>query len=326
MTQLKFNRSYELIFGTPFELGPSSFSIFTDPQQRLSEIENLVQNVPNAVRLTEHNISFHIKKTKQSTTNKSYITVYNMSEETFEYLSNTQGRKIAVILSAGYGGNNKEIFRGQLESYKDHKEGPDRVTKLFLTDGAENSREATTVRSYRKGTPVNRIITELFDDLGVPRAGGGVLLDPDNVVTRKALYFSGRTTEALSRMAAGRLSQLADWTITDMHAYWVPDDQSLPPEQVIPVSEETGLIGSIVVKDDTSGKTTYSTTSNDSSRKNIEFKIFLDGAIIPLKAVNVESGNFDGQFKIQEVEHKGMLEGNDWFTKIVAEEVPDTDG
>lgn len=318
-----YNRSYELIFGTPFQFDPNSFSIFTTPQERLTQIENFLgQQGPNAVKLDAHNLSFDIRKTKKSSTNKSYIEVWNMSDRTIEYLANQQGLKPAVIFKAGYNDNPVEIFRGQLEYYVDRKEGENRVTKLFLSDGAENAREANTARSYRKGTPVSTMISDLLDDLGLPRAGGGVLL-PDNLVAKKSIYFSGRTSDGLSRLAAGRLSDLADWTITDMHSYFLPSDLILPPETIVPLSENSGMIGSPVISDDTSGAPTYKQDGSRNSTRNIKVKSLLNGSLIPLKGIDLDSEDYKGTFKIADIRHRGTLEGSDWVSEMVVEEVPE---
>lgn len=319
-----YDKSYELIFGKPFQLTTSSFSIFETPEEKLVAIEDFFDTGnTNGVKLTAHDISFDISKTKKSSTNKSYIEVRNMSTSTVEYLSNQQGQKPAVILKAGFGGKNKEIFRGQLESYADRKEGQNRITKLLLTDGAENAREANSIRTYRKGTPVSTIVSQLLSDMGVPKAGGGVLLDPDNVVTKKAFYVSGRTGDNLDKIASSTLGALADWTITDMHSYWIPEGETVGIESVVPLSEDSGLIGSPVIKDDSSGKPTYTSSDTTKNLRSIKFKTLLNGALVPLGGVTLDSDKFKGTFKIVDVKHVGKLEGSKWFTEVVAEEVPE---
>ena len=319
-----YNKSYELIFGTPFQFTPGSFTILTTPEQRLTAIEDFFPEAdPDAVSLKDHQITFDIRKTKKGSPNKSYVEIRNMSPKTLSYLSNQQGLKPAVILSAGYGGKNIEIFRGQLESYTDRKEGNERVTRLLLSDGAENTREANSVRSYRKGTPVNKIVSDLLSDMGVPKAGGGVLLDPDNIVTKKALYLSGRTSDGLDRVSRSTLGKLADWSIIDMHAYFLGEDETLPPIQVVPLSDKSGLIGSPVVKDDTAGQPTYKSTGSQTSKSNIKLRTLLNGALIPLRGITLDSKEYKGVYKIVDLRHRGSFEGSQWYSEITAEEVPD---
>lgn len=205
-------------------------------------------------RITHHHIEFNIDKNKESggedSSNSLKITIYNAADSTVGYLEEVSGKKPYISLKAGYEGNMKPIFKGNVERVEDNKEGTDRKTTIYCSDGGPAVKEALTFRSYPKGTAIDGIFEDLVQDLGLPVGSIATIRSP--VVTNKPLYFSGSTARNLVRFTKKYGFQ---FSIQDMTANIVKE---LEPEYHLAaiVTPDTGLIGSVSFLDETKSSTT----------------------------------------------------------------------
>lgn len=309
----KFIREYQLDFGKPLiieALPPVPFTNYDQYVKSRKEETNLY-------RVTDLNIRFDVQKNLSSVggTNTNKITIYNLSEEKVNYLSQIAGTKGIVFLKAGYQGNIKEIFRGNIERVENSFSRETRETTILLLDGGVNKREATTSRTYRKGTSYKVIVEDIMEDVGL--AKGNVQLDHlvDKLVPSNAIYFEGNAVQQLSRIGA---SFDANYFIDNGQSCWMPQEYMLK-KKIAVISEGTGLIDSVEPLDASQG---VSQTDKANSKKGYKFKCLLDGAITIGTTVFVKSRNYEGALKVISVSHKGSFEGNDWYTEVEGEISP----
>lgn len=229
-------------------------------------------------RITNHHIEFNIDKNKEAggedSSNDLKITIYNAADSTVGYLEEVSGKKPYISLKAGYEGNMKPIFKGNVERVEDNKIGTDRKTTIYCSDGGPAVKEALTFRSYPKGTAIDGIFEDLVQDLGLPVGSIATVRSP--VVTNKPLYFSGSTARNLVRFTKKYGFQ---FSIQDMTANIV---RELEPEYHLAaiVTPDTGLIGSVSFLDETKSSTTVgSNTPSEPEENNEEDKNLLDSLI-----------------------------------------------
>lgn len=316
MTQ--FLRSYEIVVGRPFDLSPDTFSSSTSQQTKFREVDSYLQqdSPTNAYIIKDLNMTFSVDRTggDSTTTDTATITIYNLSDDIVKTLQIYNKQFPTISLKAGYEDSQKTIFKGVVEAYTDSFEGSDRVTVLKLSDGGQQIRQAQTSRYYAKGTSVDSIVKDLLRDVGLPFNEQEWIYFDQQYVTSPT-YFSGRTSKALHQLAK---DYGGNFTIQNMSSMFVPHGEYIEANGVEPISEDNGLIGSVVAEEDITG------TSSDPSNPppiRVRFKTLLDGDLLPNYGIVLNSRNYKGKFKIISVKHAGTYEGNDWYSECVAERI-----
>lgn len=176
------------IVGTNFAnvVGPNPNNNLLDPDRRkyeafLTDQKDLIEqvNVQQAKGsvIEQLNIAFDLAKGEDDTNNT--ITIYNASNDTVALL-NQRGTKFnpVVTLEAGYENDSTLAlaYKGEVVHYKDVWEGSTRITTLYVKAAPTAQKEAYTIRSYKKDTPVSQIVNDVIKDM---RLNYGVLYIPE---------------------------------------------------------------------------------------------------------------------------------------------------
>ena len=81
-------------------------------------------------------VVFRCEKSTKTAPNKAEFTIYNLSKESRVKITKND----ALILEAGYSGNIKTIYSGQVRWARTAREGPNWVTVIEVGDGAVEAR------------------------------------------------------------------------------------------------------------------------------------------------------------------------------------------
>lgn len=313
-------RTFKLTFGKPVYIG----NAVTD----ISKLVNLggqnsayyVSNENGAA-----NIEFEIKKDNSKDPNKGYITLYNLSDDTVNYLDANQRESISVVLEAGFDGQNQMLFSGTVEFVQDKWDGHTRTTKMILGDATNNLLTSKTARSYRKGTPLDTVLNDLISDLKLP---SGKIVKFGAETTQQAMAFSGSASSSLAKLAANTGST---FSVQDGAVYWTKQGKRLK-QAVFEISAETGMHDSPTPQNpepakrrlEKKAKTKKKKTTKPHQKTSAEIKedaglvviTALNGAILPESTVYVKSIKYTGFYKVVYLSHKGELEGGDWVTQL----------
>lgn len=270
------------------------------------------------------NIEFEIKKDNSKEPNKGYITLYNLSDSTVNYLDANQRESLAVVLEAGYDGDNKLLFSGTVEFLQDTWDGPTRKTKMILGDATNNLMTSKSSRSYRAGTPLNTILNDLISDLKLPK--GRVVSFGDQKSTY-SMAFSGSTSSNLSKLAANTGST---FSVQDGAVYWTKQGRRLK-EVVFEISAESGMHDSPTAQNPEPAKRRLEKQKNKKSKNKkphvktsaeiredagLVVTSTLNGAILPETTIYLKSIKYTGFYKVVYLTHKGELEGGSWVTEM----------
>jgi len=312
-------RSYRMVIGRPVYIGSKATNI----ADHLGDGNAYV--ISNEVG--QANIQFEVKKDNSKEPNKGYITVYNLSEDTVNYLDANQRESLAVMLEAGFDGQNTMLFSGTIEFVQDSWEGPTRKTKMILGDATTNLLTAKTSRSYRKGTSLNVILNDLISDLSLPN---GRVVPFVAETTTQAMAFSGNAANNLNRLATNTGST---FSVQDGAVYWTKQGKRLK-QSVFEISAETGMHDSPTPQNPEPAKRRLEKQKNkktktkkadaDTRRTSAQIKedaglvvtTELNGAIIPESTIYLKSLKYTGFYKVVYLTHKGELEGSDWVTEL----------
>lgn len=304
---------YRLTIGSPLIIPESYFVPFKNETFQPIDLESFYNKEdPNGYIFTRHQIQFTIKTgSSTTTTNTASITLFNLEDDVVEYLEANSNNNIVCVLEAGDNEQGlSDLFRGTVQAVQDDFTTVDRKTKLLLTDGGVNARNAYTVRSYPRNTPYDTILRDLTFDLKFPISTQTVVAGQLKTPTS----YNGNTFEILTKL----LPNLGyNFSVQQGLAKVTPKDSRVRREASF-ISKETGLLGKVNAEVNDTKST--STTAGQNS-KGINFVCLLDAAIQPEETVYVQDGKYDGAFKVLSVVFEGDYEGNSWFCQVKAVEV-----
>lgn len=311
-------RTYRLVIGKPVYIGNKATDISSYLNLGGENNAYVVSNENGPA-----NIEFEVKKDNSKEPNKGYVTIFNLSEDTVSYLDANQRESIAIMLEAGFDGDNKMLFSGTVEFVQDVWDGHTRKTKLILGDATNNIMTAKTARSYRKGTSLDVILNDLVSDLKLPK---GKIIPFGAETSTQSMAFSGNAATNLSKLAANTGST---FSVQDGAVYWTKQGKRLK-QAVFEISAESGMHDSPTPQNPEPAKRRLEkqknkkSTSKDGKKTSAQIKedaglvvtTELNGAILPESTVYLKSIKYTGFYKVVYLSHKGELEGSDWVTEL----------
>lgn len=309
------NRAYKLLMGSATNTiqkrtKNSAFKSTVDLDTKLGTTE---KSSSNLYLLQDHQITFSIKKDNNKDPNQAEIVVYNLSDDTVNYINRGIRNNLAVALAVGYEGEELVmVFKGTIQWVSDTFDSVDRKTTLHCLDGGINIAEARTSRSYPKGTKIKRVVTDLVKDLGTTE--GNIHVDNDQTLS-SATAMCGNTSHYLEHICKSIDHNVS---IQDGSVYVTPRSQMSSARSAY-ISPETGLIGSPEPFHNDIKPTKKVTKSSKKAKKptdGVKFKCQMNGAILPEKTIWLKSRDYDGPFKVVSVSHNGDKEGKEWVTEV----------
>jgi hypothetical protein len=253
-------------------------------------------------------IEYKVIKDSSEKANKAYVTVYNLSDEILGYLKSNQDKSIAAILTAGYDGENTQLFAGTIEFIEDVWDRHTRKTKFIFGDGKENIANAQTARSYRAGTPVSKVVQDLVSDMKLPI--GRVANVEGSLGSSKA--FVGNCANTLSKLCK---EYGANFSVQDGASYVTVTGKRFE-SYVYEISEETGMIGSPTPKQPKPVKKTKKKQDPNKEDVGLTVKTQLLGGVLPQSTIYLKSRDYTGFYKVLRLEHNGSYEGGEWTTSM----------
>lgn len=302
-------RTYTLVIGRPVYIGEKPVNI-----ERYASNTNQGE----AYKITDLHMTFELKKDNSKEPNKGFVSVFNLSDEVVNYLSINQRESLAVLLYAGYNGEEKLIFSGTIEWVQDDFKDETRETKFIFGDGTLNLTTATTSRSYRKGTPTNQVLNDLISDLKLPK---GRVVDFGNQTIQNSMAFTGSASQNLENLAKNTGST---FSVQDGAVYWTKEGSRFA-NVMFEISEEGGMVGVPTLKQPAVSKKKKKKDTKESAKKkekNVKEDVgltvttLLNGAILPESTVYLNTKYIKGFYKVIELTHRGGYESGDWTTEL----------
>jgi hypothetical protein len=254
------------------------------------------------IRLTNFKIKFEIKKNIISDKNSCRIDIYNLNESTRSKISNDIDSLVRV--EAGYTQNAGlvNIGQGNISNVIHEFKRPDIITYIYIKDGFKAVRNNVISLSFIENTPLSSVINALIAKINLPIR----FVDYDKSIKLKGGYsFIGSVSEALDQLG----EQFSfNWSIQNGEIQILNKNKSTG-KQIIFLSSTTGLVDNpeevILTKD-------------LKKRVNSEYKVvsLLQPQIEVGDLIQIESKLLNGQYKINELEHKGDTRGNEWYTTM----------
>lgn len=254
-------------------------------------------------------VNFEITKSVLSFPNIARISIYNANQDT---LSALQERYSRIVLNAGYEGDVRLLFKGDIRNVFQSKTGPDRVTTIYSGDGEQSWQNATFNKTLSENLSVKSAIEEVlktFSDINIGTLEGL----PDVKDKLRGQVLSGSSKDIMDNFAE---EYGFTWSIQDGEIVITPDEEPLQGDEAILVNVATGMIGSPTV---TEIGVDVTTLLNPRMLPNRAFKVESVNAEVTIGNLffrNIKRTTGEGLFKIQEVTFRGDSRDGEWTSSV----------
>lgn len=297
-----FNRKYNLFIGPSFE----------GIEGEASSLEGVIID---ALR-----VDFRVEQDDEETPNNLSIDIYNIGKKTRSLLEEVstkiknEDKKInepTIILNAGYEGNVKTLFVGDISDVETGKNGTDIITSIEAGDGEAAFSQARLEKSFAPGTNVGEVLRNIKGALGV-ESGEEIGVNASQPF-ENGLSVTGSAKSTLDYITQ---KQGLTWSIQNNKLQILPPDTSTN-ETAFVLSATSGLIGTpSKIKEKV--KSTTGTRTGRNSKAGIRCTSLLNPEIKPGRKIIIESFAIEGEFVVTKVTHKGDNYAQSWYTEIEA--------
>jgi len=262
-------------------------------RQWIRKYSVFINNFPSEVVIDDLRIIFKIIKTRQISSNKCNLKIYNLKPETRAIF---EGEDVRLTLEAGYQDESGLIFKGNVKRSSFKKVGPDWITDILIADGDKALREVNFQKSYVAGIDIKNVISDIVDKMkSEGRVISKSLKNISSEILQKGLSVTGIAEEILDKLID---KQGLEVHIQNEEIVFVdPKGDIGRPE--INITPETGLIGSPIRRE----------------KNGIQFESLINHNMIPGSLINLKSKDINGLFVIRKQSIQGDSQGNPWFMK-----------
>lgn len=182
-------------------------------------------------------VDFDIKMSRSKTPNQGVIAIYNLSSESRQRIER-DGKSIKLY--AGYDGDLKMIFTGDIVFVSTSKETVDWKTEIKAGDGWRSFSQSITSRNYAAGTPIRTIVEQTARDMGI------AIKESANILKgyiQGSITLDGRSKDAMDDIV---LSAGGEWSIQDNEIQITPIRKPIDGIAIV-LAADSGLLESPII-------------------------------------------------------------------------------
>ena len=254
-------------------------------------------------------VNFEITKSILSFPNLARITLYNPNQDTLSALEEKYTR---IVLNAGYEGDLRLLFKGDVRNVFQTKTGRDRLLTIYSGDGEKSWQNATFNKTLSENLSIKSAIEEVlktFSDVNI-----GTLQGLPQVADKlRGQVLSGSSKDIMDNFAE---EYGFSWSIQDEEVIITPDQEPLEGDEAVSVTAATGMIGSPTITEIGVDVTTLLNPRLLPNRGFIIESLNADVAIGNLFFRNIKRTSAEGLYKIQEVIFRGDSRDGDWLSSV----------
>lgn len=250
--------------------------------------------IGNATEIEGMRIRFEVQKHLAKEPNKATIKIHNLAEHT---RSEIEKGDMAIRLHAGYDGNLRLLFYGDLRRAFSAREGTDIVTTLSVNDGGQAFKHARMNKSYKPPTKLIRVLQDMAKsmDLDLPR----------ELVNRPELHqaiSTGVTAQGATRDVM--TSVLAEfgygWSIQN-GILQILRDEDLRPGEAFLIDADAGLVNN----------PERTVPEKEGGKAEVKFDVLLYPELQPGSKARLASEFINLEMKLTDVTHNGDNDASD---------------
>ena len=263
----------------------------------------------NARVIKNLRVNFEITKSVLSFPNLAKIIIYNPNSLTIAAI---QKKFTRIVLNAGYDGNVRLLFKGEIRNAYQGRSGVDRTITIYAGDGERDWQNAIFNKTFSENVSISAAINEVLKTFSNTVKGSieGVPALSDKL---RGQTLSGSSKDILDNYAD---EYGFNWNIQDGEIVISPVDEPLQGTEAVIITGATGMIGSPIVTEIGADVTTL---LNPQLLPNRAFKIESVSADIQLGNLffrKIPRTSAEGLYKIQEVMFKGDSWDGSWLSSV----------
>lgn len=251
-------------------------------------------------------LSFSVLKSLLSFPNIAELNLYNPNDDTLAML---QTRFATISLNAGYEGNIRLIFTGQIRNVFQRAVTPDNVVQIFAADGEQDWQNSIFNKTLSDNVAIKQVVQEIAASFENTLLGTlqGLEAPADKL---RGQTLSGSSKDILDTLAEDYGFQ---WSIQDGNLITVPNEQVLDDEDAVLINKTTGMIGSPTI---TELGVNVTTLLIPEILPNRAFKVESSSAEVNIGGVQfreIKRTSGEGFYKTFQVIFSGDTHGPNWF-------------
>lgn len=280
---LLFNRSYQVILGTP-----------ANPNQAV------YGNTGDGAAIR---VAFDVEKCMKGSPNKAVVRLYNLAPKNRQVIQ----RGMLLTLAVGYRGAVQTLFLGCVRTSPSSRSGPDIVVAIEAGDGEAAITQVSLDRSYDAGVTLAQVLTDLAQQMQLVTSANplgmtaGTAVGIPNVVYGKGLVVHGPVRDTLNKLCK---PQGLEWSIQDGALNLIPQDKHTGEEAEV-LTPQTGLLG---------------VPSMDG--EILRVTALMNPRLTPGRLIQVQSPSIEGYFKIRGGKWEGDSHADKWQCDLEAIPAP----
>ena len=256
-------------------------------------------------------IVFDVTKTILSFPNLAKIDLYNANETTVALL---QKKYTKVTLNAGYKGNVKLLFKGEIRNAFQSRNPTDRITTVYAGDGQRDWENTSFNRTYAQSVTIEQTVVDIMKSFqGLTIAQGATDVLPKTSDKLRGQMLSGASAALMDDLAK---EYGFDWSIQDGEIVLTTDQNPIVGDAATVINAATGMINSPTI---TVVGANVTTLLNPDLVPNRAFQITSVGADVQFGNLffkTIPRTSAEGTYKIQEVNFKGDSRHGDWLCTV----------
>jgi len=177
-------------------------------------------------------VDFDIKMSRSKTPNQGVVAIYNLSKASRQRIERDAK---SIKLYAGYDGDFKMIFTGDVVFVSSSKQTVDWKTEIKAGDGWRSFSQSITSRNYAAGTPIRTIVEQTARDMGI------ALKESANILKgyiAGSITLDGRSKDAMDDVV---LPAGGQWSIQDNEIQVTPITKPVDGEAIV-LAADSGLL------------------------------------------------------------------------------------
>lgn len=268
----------------------------------------LIIGADAGVKLSDLRVKFEVTKDLTGYPNLAKIQIFNLSANTRARIKDEFDK---VIFNAGYEGNVRLLFKGQIRNVTHLKQGVDYITTIYAHDGARDFDTAKVNVTFKEGTKVEQIVEHVIGSF--KDVSHGVIEGISGLGERlQGVTLSGSSKDVMDQLAE---ENNFEWNINNEAINVIPKNETM--DKTFLISSATGMIGSPTV-----------------TEIGADVNMLLNPELIPNGKLKIESitqnislGDLqfrdinktigEGLYKIQKITHTGDTHDNQWSSAVV---------
>jgi hypothetical protein len=250
------------------------------------------------LEITDLRIRFKVERSLAKTPNQADLWISNLAEST---RADLEVKPLAVQLNAGFDGEARLLFDGDLRFGMSEQDGPTWTTLMQLGDGDRAYANARVNRSYKDGTTYRTVLTDVAHSMGVEL--------PKRLATDPALdaqFLTGASVAGYSRDVLSEVLPFGyHWSFQNGNLEILRDDQVSSTTAIL-IDKDHGLIGS----------PKFGSPPRSGKPPHVTVKCQINPELVPGCLVELVSRAKSGFFRAEKVRHLGDTHGNEWRTEV----------